>query len=103
MIAQRILAVAAAVFLVASIALGTLTPPGMPLGQALFLVDHSALKVAQDGVDAFPGHWAWTYCLVPLLVRPLWILPTTLGIICAGLSMTLASRQTARNSHRRRS
>jgi len=102
-IAQRILAVAAAFFLVASVALATLTPPDMPLGQAVFLLDHDVLRATERTADAYHGHWLWSYVCVPLLVRPTWLLTMTLAILCAGLSMTLGSRQAKRNSHRRRS
>jgi hypothetical protein len=102
-ITQRVLAVIAAILLVASVSLGTLGPPGVPLGQTLFLIDHSILNTVQAAIDKHLAHWVWTYLMLPWLVRPAWLLPATLGIICAGASMTLASRHAARDQHRRRS
>ncbi len=104
MIAQRILAVLAAMLLVIAVALATLSPPDMPFGQFLFLADHAALQKIQAVVDRYGSHWIWTWGCVPLLVRPTWLLPAMLGIVCAGLAMTLASREAARNPrHRKRS
>jgi hypothetical protein len=99
--AQRILAVMAAALLVGSVALATIGPPEMPLGQALFMIDHNILNVLQTDVDSYLAHWVWTYVLVPFLLRPAWLLPAVLAVICAGLSMTLASRQEAHNQRRR--
>lgn len=102
MIGQRILAVAAAVFLVTAVALATLEPPDMPLGQLLFMFDHAFLKSLEAMIDRYSAHWLWSWAFVPMLVRPLWLLPAMLGIICAGLSMSLASREAARNPHHRK-
>jgi len=99
--AQRILAVIAAVLLVGSVAVATMGPPDMPLGQTLFMIDHSILKVLQTDIDDHVAHWVWAYVFVPFLLRPAWLLLATLGVICAGLSMTLASRQAPRNQRRR--
>ena len=51
MIAQRILAVLAAMFLVGAVALATLGPPEVPLGQALFMIDHDLM----DATHSFIG------------------------------------------------
>jgi hypothetical protein len=102
-IAQRVLAVLAAVLLIASVSLAILGPVGVPLGQALILVDRSILDTVQAAIDQHLAHWIWTYVWLPWLVRPAWLLPASLGLVCAGASMTLASREAARNQHRRRS
>jgi hypothetical protein len=102
-IVQRILAVLAAVLLVASVSVGTLGPPGVPLGQMLILIDPSMLSTVHQAVDHYLVDWVWTYLIVPWLVRPAWLLPASIGLICGGASLTLASRQAARNHHRRRS
>jgi hypothetical protein len=101
-IAQRILAVMAAVLLVAAVALATLSPPDMPLGQLLFLADHAAVHKAETLVEHLSSPWMWNWGFVPLLVRPTWLVPAMLGIVCAGASMSLASREAARNPHHRR-
>ena len=102
-IVQRILAVLAAILLVASVSVGTLGPPGVPLGQMLILIDPSMLSTVHQAVDHYLVDWVWTYLIVPWLVRPAWLLPASIGLICGGASLTLASRQAARNQHRRRS
>jgi hypothetical protein len=102
-IAQRVLAVLAAILLIASVSIGTLGPPGLPLGQTLNLIDRSILGTIQGAVDQHLAHWVWTYLLVPWMVRPAWLLPASFGVVCAGVSMTLASRHAARDRHRRRS
>ena len=99
MILQRALAVLAALLLVGSVALGTLGPPDLPLGQLLVMVDHDLVGKLQKFLPA----WMWVHLAAPLLVRPCWLVPAGLGLIATGLSMTLASRADARASHRRRS
>jgi hypothetical protein len=102
-IAQRVLAVLAAILLIASVSIATLGPPGLPLGQTVILIDRSILDTIQAAIDTHLAHWVWTYLFVPWLVRPAWLLPASAGLVCAGASMTLASRHAARNQHRRRS
>ncbi len=99
MIAQRILAVLAALMLIGAFALGTLGPPGVPLGHVLFTLDTPVMDWLQQHAPA----WMWHNLAVPLLLRPAWMLPASLGIILAGASLTLASRpQTHRSRHQRR-
>jgi hypothetical protein len=98
-IAQRILAVLAALMLIGAFALATLGPPGVPLGHVLFTLDTPVMDWLQQH---FAG-WAWRTLVVPLLLRPAWLLPAALGIIFAGAALTLASRpQTHRSRHQRR-
>ncbi len=101
MIAQRILAVLAAILLVGAVALAMLGPPAVPLGHALFMLDHDLM----EGMHAFIGHhlhaWLWDNLVVPLLVRPAWLVPAALGLICAGMSLSLSTRKSTHRSHRR--
>ena len=89
----------AASLLVGSVALGILGPPDLPLGQLLVMIDHDLVTKLQHVLPA----WVWVHLSVPLLMRPAWLLPACVGLVAAGLSMTLASRADARASHRRRS
>ena len=99
MIAQRILAVAAAVLMIGAFALATLGPPGVPLGHVLFLLTPTAV----NWVSAHLPSWAWMNLIMPLMLRPAWLLPASFGIVSAGASMTLASRpQTHRSRQQRR-
>lgn len=81
----RIFAVLAAVFLVASVAIGALTPPGLTLGQGLVMVEHDGLTWLREHSFA----WLWNWIEVPFMVRPLWLIPAGLGLICAGMATTL--------------
>ncbi len=87
--------------LVGAVALAMLGPPEVPLGQALLMLDHDLM----DGMHTFIGThlaaWLWDYGLMPLLVRPAWLVPAGLGLVCGGLSLSLSTRKTARRSHRR--
>ena len=96
---SRILAVVAAILLVGAVGVAILGPPGMPLGQAISLFDHSLLATLRGGIRARAA-WAWDDVLLPLLVRPAWLVPASIGIILAGASLTVGSRA-GRGPHRR--
>ena len=100
MIAQRILAVVAAVFLVGAVAVATLEPPDLPLGLALVEFDNDLVKTAHDGTLRYVGPWLWDDLAQPLLARPAWLLPASLGLIFAGMAFSFSSRADARG-HRR--
>ncbi len=94
----RLFAVMAAVLLVASVALGALLPPGTNLAQAM-------LDMNEGSVKAFQGmnpRWTWDWLCVPLLARPVWLIPAALGLICAGFAATFNLGQ-ASSSRRKRS
>ena len=101
MIAKRALAVLAAVMLVGAVALATLGPPSVPLGQLLFMIDHDLMAVLHNSTEKYLAGWLWDYVAVPLMLRPAWLVPAALGLICAGLSFTLSPRNSAHRSHRR--
>ena len=86
MIAQRILAVLAAMLLVGAVALAMLGPPGVPLGQVLFMVDHDLMNAAHTFIGT---HLA------------AWLVPAALGLVAGGMSLSLSTRKTTRRSHRR--
>lgn len=98
LIAQRIMAVLAAAFLVGAVTVAMLGPPNIPLGAALYLVDRPVLYALQSHV----AQWAWDGVAMPLLMRPAWLLPASAGIVCAGMSLTIASRQRPQRTPRRR-
>lgn len=98
---QRILAVLAAVLLVGAVALAMMLPPTLPLGQLMLMLDHDATDAAHAFVGRHFYEWAWSDLAVPLLLRPAWLAPATLGLICAGAAASIASRKTAGRSHRR--
>ena len=101
MITQRVLAVLAAVFLVGAVATAALGPPNVPLGAALFMLDHDLLQVVEGGLQARVSLWVWDDMVMPLLMRPAWLLPAAMGLVCAGASLTLSNRQRPQRTHRR--
>lgn len=101
MIAKRAFAVLAAVLLVGAVALAMLGPPGVPLGQLLFMINHDLMEALHSGTERYLAAWLWDYLAVPLMMRPAWLAPAGLGLICAGLSFTLSPRKPAHRSHRR--
>ena len=83
--AARVFAVLAALLLVTAVAVATLLPLGTTLGQALALLDRAVPTWVREHSTA----WLWNWIEVPFMVRPIWIIPTFLGLICAGISTTL--------------
>lgn len=83
--AARVFAVFAALLLVASIAVGMLMPQNLTLGQALALLDRASPTWLREHSAA----WLWNWIEVPFMVRPLWLIPAFLGLICAGMATTL--------------
>jgi len=100
-IAQRVLAVIAAILLVAAVALATFGSGGISLGQALYLVDHDVLDKLPVWSTRTLGSWMWAAIIQPLLIRPAWLVPASAGLVCVGLSLSLSNRKTTHRSHRR--
>jgi hypothetical protein len=98
MMFQRVMAVLAAAFLVGAFALATVASPDIPLGAALYTLHPQSLYVIQAHLSA----WLWSGAAMPLLVRPAWLVPACLGVVCAGLALTAASRKGPQRSPRRR-
>jgi hypothetical protein len=92
-IISRIFAVVAASLLVGAVALATLGPADLALAHGLYLLDHDVLTKLQSAQAHLPA-WFWTWGVMPLLSRPVWLLPTALGLVCAGISATFVSRPT---------
>ncbi len=97
MILRRLFAVIAAVMFVAAFALAALLPLDSTLAEALAGVDHRVLVWLPQHA---PG-WAWTWLVKPALVRPVWLLPAAVGVICAAAVMTLSSGPPSRSRRRR--
>jgi hypothetical protein len=98
---QRILAVLSAAFLVGAVALATLGPPSVPLGQVLLMIDHDMTEAVHGFVGVHLAEWLWTDLAMPVLIRPAWLVPVTLGLICAGAAASLSGRKPARRPTRR--
>jgi hypothetical protein len=100
-IAQRVLAVIAAVLLVLAVAIATFGTESISLGQALNMLDQDVLDRLPEWTTRTFGAWGWTAIIEPLLVRPAWLIPASVGIVCAGLSVSLSNKKTSHRSHRR--
>lgn len=101
MILQRILAIISAMLLVGSVALALLGPPAATLGQSLFLLDQDIVAGMQTWLALHLGGWIWDMLVLPFLQRPVWLGPASLGLICAGLALSVSSRKSTRRSHGR--
>jgi hypothetical protein len=100
-IARRVLAVIAAVFLVAAVAIATFGSESISLGQAIYLLDHDILDALPVWSSRTLGSWMWLAVIQPLLDRPAWLVPASAGLVCVGLSLSLSNRKTTHRSHRR--
>ncbi len=94
-------AVLAAVLLVGSIALASLVPADMNLRQAINALDGMATEHAQHVFVGVFGRGFWEAVLVPVLVRPVWMIPVSLGLICVGGAVTALSQASPRPKQRR--
>ena len=100
-IAARVFAVIAALCMVTAFAIAALFPPDLLLGQLLAMADYDTLVGFQNFVRSHLGIWVWTSFCVPLIARPAWFLPLSLGLVTAGLAATLSTRPGPARSRRR--
>jgi hypothetical protein len=84
-IAHRILSIVAAVLLVGAFALASADTFDLALGDMLSTLD-PALPTRLRA--ALPG-WMADGLLLPLLLRPAWMLPAALGLVSAGVALTI--------------
>ncbi len=98
---QRILAVLAAVLFVGAVGLATIGPQMITLGAVLSYFSTNAEAGLHNWLVRDVGVWAWNYCASPLLVRPAWLPLGSLGLILAGIALSLPARDATRRSHRR--
>ncbi len=103
MIATRTLAVLAAASFVGAFALATLFSPLTTLAEVVTRDDGRALYALHDMIVAHGSAWLWDNLAMPMLLRPAWLLPVTLGVLFAGGATTIATRPGVPRSHRRRS
>ncbi len=101
MIAPRVLAVLAAVFLIGAVALATVGARAMTLDAALMVLDRGFAEGLPGWVSRNLGSWTWMRVGQPLMVRPAWLLPASVGLILAGLAVSLWLRGETKPSRRR--
>jgi len=99
--AQRILAVLAAVLFVVAVGLATIGPQMVSLGAVLAYLGGNAESGLHNWLVRVVGRWAWDYFANPLLIRPAWLPFGSLGLVCAGVALSLPARDATRRSHRR--
>jgi hypothetical protein len=99
----KVFAVLAAVFLVGAVALATLGPDDMSLGEGILAIDKLRLATVERFVRLHLSSWIWDHPMKALLERPLWLLPAAFGLILIGAAATAATSGNALNSRRRRS
>ena len=99
----KTLAILAAILLVGAVAVATLGPQDVSLGEALNTLDHIRLAAVEAYVRTHWSAWLWEHPVTSLLVRPPWLPPAVIGVLLAGAAMTTATSQKAPNSRRRRS
>lgn len=88
MLVSRIFTVLAAVLLVSAFALIVLPPDGLTLLQGLAqLAPDTPGELKAHVVHVF-GSRAWVHVFVPVLVRPVWMVPLALGMVCIGAAAT---------------
>ncbi len=88
----RIFAVLAAILLVGSVALAALLPPEMSLKEALAAWDATLPEAVQHVLAGSLGSGFWDSIVVPILLRPSWMIPVCLGLICVGGAVTATPR-----------
>ncbi len=95
---SRTFTVLSAFLLVCAVAAAALAPTGMTLSRGIA----SFTGVVEPWLRLNSPRWLQDWVEVPLLTRPLWMLPALLGVVCAGVAAS-ATLGSASPSHRRRS
>jgi hypothetical protein len=97
----RVFTVLAAVFLVGAVALATMLPPDMTLHEAIHTIDATRADSFQHALASTFGKTIWAWVIAPLLLRPVWMMPLSLGLICVGGALTASFHAPPRTKHRR--
>ena len=90
---MRLFASFAAFFLVFAFAQALLFSPEMSLTELFARIDHDAPVALQRWVTTRGAGWLWTYVIAPVLGRPCWMIPVSLGLMMVGATVTAASRR----------
>jgi hypothetical protein len=85
-IVSRTFAVLAAAMAVTSVALIVLTPNNMTLIQGLAQLSPELPQHIRHAIQNAFGVRIWAHLATPLLVRPVWLVPVSLCLLCAGIS-----------------
>ena len=96
MIALRAFSLVSAVLLVGAFALALLGPQDMTLGEALHGLDAGLMP----RLEALCGAGLWRVAMA-LIVRPAWLPIAALGLVCAGVAMSLGTSRPSQTRRRR--
>lgn len=97
----RIFAVLAAALLVGSVALASLLPSDISLYGALHMMHPVSPDHLQQLVMGRFGRFVWNAVALPLLNRPVWLIPASLGLICVGGALSTLNPTAPRTKQRR--
>lgn len=96
----RGLAVLAACLLVLTAVLASAEPYDMPMVQVLALINPAWPGQVQDTLLGMAGRAVWVDIALPILARPIWMIPAALALICAGFAFSLTP-PSSKPTHRR--
>jgi hypothetical protein len=100
-IVSRTFTILAATLLVTAFGLLVLAPYDMPLVQGLGALDSTLVERIHRAVLHSLGHAAWGNVVTPVLARPIWLIPLSLGIVCVGVATTTNVPATTHRTRRR--
>jgi hypothetical protein len=101
MVVFRVFSVLAAALLVAAVAVATLAPSGMSVLEALNEAVPDMLDGMRHAMTGRFGAFVMQYVVTPLLIRPLWLLPTSLGLVCVGVAASCFPSPSGHTKRRR--
>jgi hypothetical protein len=96
----KIFSALAAACLVGALALATLLPPDMSLHEAIHTIDALRADLFQQAMIGGLGKGFWESAAVPLLMRPVWLMPLSLGLICVGAALSSSFQATPRTKRK---
>jgi hypothetical protein len=100
-IASRIFAVLSAILLITAVALATFGVRSLSLSGLLGMIGPRTVDGMRGWVTRLLGDWTWVTLVDPFMIRPSWLVPAFLGLVCSGLAVTLSYRGKASRSERR--
>ncbi len=100
-IVSRTFTVLAAILLVVTFGLIVLAPYDMPLVQGVTAFDPGLLGRVHDVVEHWLGNTVWAVLITPVLARPVWLIPLSLGMVCVGVATTTNGPPATHRTRRR--
>jgi len=88
--AAKLASAVGAVSLVISFFIASMLSPLLNLMQLLALQWPGRMTELGHAIRSGTSLWWWEHVAIPLLVRPAWLLPAMIGMICVGLAVQLS-------------